>query len=675
VPEAQVLRRMRELIDQLTAWDHAYYVLDNPSVPDAEYDRYFHELKALEAKHPEHRQADSPTQRVSGAVAKEFSPRTHGAPLLSLDNAFSRDDVEQFDRRVRERLSKELQRTGDIEYHCEPKLDGLAVNLHYEHGQLLFGATRGDGLTGEDITGNLRTLGQIPLKLQGTGWPDVLEVRGEVFMSVAGFQQLNREQSAQGLKTFVNPRNAAAGSLRQLDSAITRKRPLQIYCYGVGATSTPLGCNTHAEALGLLRTWGFRVYAGARSVRGVAGLLQYYAEMQAARPTLPFEIDGVVYKVNAFALQDSLGFVARAPRFAIAHKFPASEELTQVAAIDWQVGRTGALTPVARLNPVFVGGVTVTNVTLHNLDELQRKDVRVGDSVVVRRAGDVIPEIVRIVPERRPANTQAPQLPTQCPVCGALIVRLAGEAVARCSGGYRCAAQRKEALRHFAARKAMDIDGLGDKIIDQLVESGLVQWPADLYRLTLAQLTALERMGEKSAQNLLAAIDASRQRSLARVLYAIGILQVGEATARTLAQEFNSLDAIREASLEHLQTVPDVGEATAQSIRQAFDDPEFLRALRALEAEIVIQETASAASTGSSVLAGQTWVITGTLPSLSRADAEALLRAHGASVSGSVSKKTSALLCGEDAGSKLSKAKELGVRVVSEAELLQRLKP
>jgi len=665
---------MRAMIAQLHEWDHAYYGLDAPLVPDAEYDRVFNALRTLESEYPDLIQSDSPTHRVSGAVAKEFASREHGLPLLSLDNAFSEEDVVAFDRRVRERLARERGIEVEVlEYHCEPKLDGLAVNLHYEHGELVFGATRGDGVRGEDITQNLKTIKHIPLRLRGPSIPEVLEVRGEVFMSREGFARLNEQQRQADLKPFVNPRNAAAGSLRQLDSAITAQRPLEMYCYGIGQVSSSFAPTTHAQTLERLKAMGFRTYAASQTALGVAGVMGFYANLLDQRDRLPFEIDGVVYKVNRLDYQAVLGFVARAPRFAIAHKFPAQEALTTVQAIDWQVGRTGALTPVARLSPIFVGGVTVTNVTLHNGDELSRKDVRVGDTVVVRRAGDVIPEIVRVMVERRPTDAPVPHVPKHCPVCKAAIVRAEGEAVARCSGGFECSTQRKESVRHFASRLAMDIEGLGDKIVDQLVERDLVRSPADVYRLTLADVAGLERMGTKSAQNLIDAINASRQRPLARVIYALGILQVGEATARALAEHFGSLSAIQNASFEALQDVPDVGPSVARSLREALDAPRTQAMIQTLLGEITIEVPARRASTESRVLAGETWVITGTLPTWSRSQAEAMLRSFGAQVTGSVSKKTTAVLCGAEAGSKLAKAEALGVAVVTEEELRERL--
>ncbi|MBS0396447.1 MAG: NAD-dependent DNA ligase LigA, partial [Proteobacteria bacterium] len=515
--------RVRALREQIVRHDYRYYVLNDPEVPDAEYDRLVAELKRLEAAHPELVSPDSPTQRVSGEPARDFGEVEHRVPMLSLDNAFTDEDIANFDRRVRERLEIE----GDVEYSCEPKLDGLAVGLLYEDGELRVGATRGDGLRGEDVTANLRTLRSVPLKLHGRGWPRVLEARGEVFMAIKGFERMNAELEARGEKTFVNPRNAAAGALRQLDPRITATRPLEIYFYGIGVVEGGELPPKHSEVLAALRGWGLRTSPEVRLARGVDGLLGYYRRIGERRASLPYQIDGVVYKVDALTQQRDLGFVARAPRWAIAHKFPAEEEMTTVRDIEWQVGRTGALTPVARLEPVFVGGVTVSNATLHNVDELHRKDVRVGDSVIIRRAGDVIPEVVRVIVERRPAHTQVPRLPSHCPVCGSDVRRVEGEAVARCTGGLVCPAQRKESLKHFAARRAMDIEGLGDKVVDQLVDAGLVQDASDLYELTAERLAELERMGEKSAAKLVAAIAASRETTLAKFLFALGIPNVG----------------------------------------------------------------------------------------------------------------------------------------------------
>jgi DNA ligase (NAD+) len=584
--------------------------------------------------------------------------------MLSLDNAFADEDVVAFDRRVRERLETE----DEIDYHCEPKLDGLAISLTYVDGVLAMGATRGDGVTGEDVTANLRTMRSVPLRLVGDV-PALVEVRGEVFMGDAGFARMNREALARGDKTFVNPRNAAAGSLRQLDPAITATRPLEAFFYGIGAIEGGSLPPTHGGFVALLRTWGLRTCPETRVATGVSGLLTYYRDIGARRATLGYQIDGVVYKVDAFQRQRELGFVARAPRWAIAHKFPAEEELTQVRDIEWQVGRTGALTPVARLEPVFVGGVTVSNATLHNIDELQRKDVRIGDTVVIRRAGDVIPEVVRVIPERRPEGTVASELPSGCPVCGSAIRRIEGEAVARCTGGTLCMAQRKEAIKHYAGRRAMDVEGLGDKVVDQLVESGLVESPADLYRLTPDQIEGLERMGEKSATKLAAAIAKSRESTLPRFLFALGIPNVGEATALALAEHFGDLPPLRAATVEQIQAVPDVGPVVAESIRNFLDDARqasVVDQLLSLGVTWVPQVTARGDHLP---LSGKTFVCTGTLPTLGRADAEALIRKAGGKVTGSVSKKTDYVLAGADAGSKLAKAEELGVSVIDEDEL------
>ncbi len=648
----------------LARYDYRYYVLDDPEVPDATYDRLMGELRALETAHPHCITPDSPTQRVSGTPLKHFDAVSHRVPMLSLENAFLDADVEAFDRRVRERLETEEL----IDYHCEPKLDGLAISLTYVEGHLVVGATRGDGVTGEDVTSNLRTMKSVPLRLQGTV-PALVEVRGEVFMSDAGFARMNREALAKGEKIFVNPRNAAAGSLRQLDPIITATRPLDAFFYGVGAVEGGTLPATHGEFVALLRAWGLRTCPETRVARGAAGLLAYYRDIGARRATLGYQIDGVVYKVDAFQSQRELGFVARAPRWAIAHKFPAEEEITQVRAIEWQVGRTGALTPVARLEPVFVGGVTVSNATLHNIDELTRKDVRVGDTVVIRRAGDVIPEVVRVIPERRPVGAVEAALPLACPVCGSAIQRVEGESVARCTGGYVCLAQRKEAIKHFAARRAMDVEGLGDKVVDQLVEAGLVESPADLYRLTVEQLGGLARMGEKSATKIAAALEKSRRTTLPRFLFALGIPNVGEATALALAEHFGDLSPLRMATLEQIQAVPDVGPVVAASIRGFLDDSRQASVVDQLIALGLVWEVQTVSRSDDLPFAGKTFVCTGTLPTLGRADAEALIRKFGGKVTGSVSKKTDYILAGADAGSKLAKAVELGVAVIGEEEL------
>ena len=654
----------------LARYDHRYYVLDDPEVPDAEYDRLMQALRDIEAAHPELVSSDSPTQRVSGSPLKAFGEVTHRVSMLSLDNAFLDADVEAFDRRVRERLETD----DTIDYHCEPKLDGLAISLTYVDGRLEVGATRGDGVTGEDVTSNLRTMKSVPLRLTGD-FPALVEVRGEVFMSDAGFARMNREALARGEKTFVNPRNAAAGSLRQLDPAITATRPLEAFFYGIGAVEGGALPPTHAEFVAKLRLWGLRTCPETRVARGVDGLLAYYRDIGTRRPTLGYQIDGVVYKVNAFQQQRELGFLARAPRWAIAHKFPAEEALTQVREIEWQVGRTGALTPVARLEPVFVGGVTVSNATLHNVDELTRKDVRVGDTVVIRRAGDVIPEVARVIPERRPAGAIAPLLPANCPVCGSAVKRIDGEAVARCSGGYVCLAQRKESVKHFAARRAMDVEGLGDKLVDQLVEAGLVESPADLYRLTSDTLAQLDRMGEKSATKLAKAIESSKQTTLPRFLFALGIPNVGEATALALAEHFGDLPPLRAASLEQIQAVPDVGPVVAESIRNFLDDARLADVVDQLLALGVLWEAQTRSLGEHLPFSGKTFVCTGTLPTLGRSDAEALIRKHGGKVTGSVSKKTDYVVAGADAGSKLAKAEELGIAVIGEDELKRMLAP
>ena len=660
--------RASRLRAEIGEHDYRYYVLDAPLVRDAEYDRLFRELQALEAEHPELLRSDSPTQRVGAAPLAGFAAVAHATPMLSLSNAFSDDEVAAFDRRVREGLAAE----GDVIYVAEPKFDGLAVSLTYEQGVLLRGATRGDGSTGEDVTANLRTLRSIPLHLHGSGWPPLLEVRGEVLMWRRDFERMNEQQRQKGEKEFVNPRNAAAGSLRQLDPRITATRPLRFVAYGVAAVAAGALPATHFELLERLAAWGFAVAAERRRVSGLAALLACQQEIGSRRAALPYDIDGVVYKVDDLAAQERLGFVSRAPRFALAHKFPAAEALTEVLDISLQVGRTGALTPVARLAPVFVGGVTVTNATLHNEDEIRRKDVRVGDTGVVRRAGDVIPEVVRVLPEKRPPAASAFVMAVQCPVCGSRVVRQQDEAVARCSGGLYCPAQRRQALLHFASRRAMDIEGLGERLVEQLVEHDVVRTPADLYRLGLLALVQLERMAEKSAGNLLLAIDRSRQTTLARFIYALGIGNVGEATARDLARHFGSLDRLLAADEAQLLQVPDVGPIVAQSIRQFLGEPhnrEVIEQLRAAgvawsEGEVL----APAALIGA--VAGRTFVLTGTLPALSRDVARQMLEAAGAKVSAAVSKKTDFVVAGADAGSKLQRAQELGVPIIDEAQML-----
>lgn len=645
-----------------------YYVEDNPSIPDAEYDRLFQELLALEAQHPELVTPDSPTQRVGTAPCATFEPVRHDVPMLSLNNAFEAQDVESFDRRVREGLGVE-----EVAYAVEPKFDGLAVSLRYEEGVLVRGATRGDGSQGENVSANLRTVRAIPLRLNGTTPPALLEVRGEVLMFKADFAAMNAQQRAQQEKEFVNPRNAAAGALRQLDPRITASRPLRFFAYGIGvARAADLPTGTHSAQMDYLAALGLPAAPGRDVVRGVAGLLAFYRDVGARRATLPYDIDGVVYKVDDLAAQQRLGFVSRAPRFAVAHKFPAEEAVTRVLDIDVQVGRTGALTPVARLEPVFVGGVTVTNATLHNEDEVRRKDVRIGDRVVVRRAGDVIPEVVRVLADQRPVDAREFVMPTRCPVCGSAVDRAEQEAVSRCTGGLVCGAQRKQAILHFASRRAVDIEGLGEKLVDQLVEREWVRTPADLYALSVQRLAELERMGEKSAANLAQAIERSRDVSLARFLFALGIRNVGESTARDLAEHFGGLEAVAAAGVDALMRVPDVGPVVAQSIAEFFASARNREVVDALARALRIQAPAPRPAAGGG-LAGKTFVLTGTLEGLSRDDATLRIQSLGGKVSSSVSKKTSYVVVGADPGSKHAKALELGVPVLDEAQFLRLL--
>lgn len=656
-------RRIRELREQIEHHNYRYYVLDDPEVSDARYDQLLTGLRRLEGEHPDLVTPDSPTQRVGGAPVRGFGEVVHAVPMLSLDNAFTDEDALDFDRKVRERLDVE-----DVEYSAEPKIDGLAINLRYEQGRLVQAATRGDGAKGEDVTANVRAIRSVPLTLRGRP-PAVLEVRGEVFMTRRSFAEINRRASEQGEKTFANPRNAAAGSLRQLDPAVTASRSLDLFLYGLGATDGWTLPRRHSEVLAALREFGLRTCPETDVVRGAAGCLDYYRRIGLARDSLGYDIDGVVYKVDRLDWQRDLGFVARAPRWAVAHKFPAQEETTVVRDVEFQVGRTGALTPVARLEPVFVGGVTVSNVTLHNMDELARKDVRIGDTVVVRRAGDVIPEVVRVIPDLRPKNARAVTLPERCPVCQSHVTRAEGEAVARCTGGLVCSAQRREALRHFASRRAMDVEGLGDKLVEQLVEAGRVETPADLYTLTAEELAGLDRMGEKSAANLVAALDASKQTTLPRFLFALGIRDVGEATALALAEHFGTLEPLEQATLDEIQQVRDVGPVVAAHVRDFFDEARNRKVIEALRAAGVRWPALKRAATAAAgPLTGQVVVITGTLAGFSRDAAKDAARAAGATVTDSVSKKTTLLVVGADAGSKLKKAQELGVRIVDEAE-------
>ena len=664
---------LRRLIDEA---NYRYYVLDAPTIPDAEYDRLLRELQDLEAAHPELATADSPTRRVGAAPVRDFAEVTHGVPMLSLNNAFSEAEVAAFDRRAREALGREGE---EIEYAVEPKFDGLAIALHYRDGVFVQGATRGDGYTGEDVTANLRTVKAIPMRLEDPDPPAWLEVRGEVLMLRRDFERLNEEARAKGEKTFANPRNAAAGSLRQLDSRITARRRLSFFAYGVGRAEGARLPDTHAGIMDWLAARRLPVSAERATARGVAGLMDYFNKLGARREHLPYDIDGAVYKVNRLADQETLGFVARAPRFALAHKYPAQEELTTVEAIDVQVGRTGTLTPVARLAPVFVGGVTVTNATLHNEDEVRRKDVRVGDTVIVRRAGDVIPEVVGVVLERRPMKDLVTPLHEPfrmrdtCPECGAPVVRLEGEAAARCTNGLACPAQRKQAILHFASRRAMDIEGLGDKLVDQLVDKGLVATPADLYRLSREQVAGLERMADKSADNLIAAIAASRGRPLARFIHALGIRHVGEQTAKDLARHFGRLADILAADEAGLMAVSDVGPVVAASIRAFLAEPHNQAVIRALE-NAGAWVDGEAAPRDILPLAGKTFVLTGTLPDLTREQAKEQIEALGGKVAGSVSKKTDYVVAGAEPGSKLKKAEELNVKVLDQDGLLELLK-
>ncbi|WP_017778132.1 NAD-dependent DNA ligase LigA [Paraburkholderia kururiensis] len=660
---ASAAERAAWLRNELERANYAYYVLDQPELPDAEYDRMFVELQQIEAEHPDLITPESPTQRVGGEVASGFEPVVHDAPMLSLNNGFEDEDIVAFDRRVCETLD-----VAHVDYACELKFDGLAISLRYVDGQFVQAATRGDGTTGENVTENVRTIRSIPLKLKGKRVPRVLDVRGEVLMFRRDFERLNERQREAGQREFANPRNAAAGSLRQLDTRITAHRPLSFFAYGIGVLDGMEMPATHSELLDWYVDLGLPVNSERRVVQGAEGLLGFFRAIGEKRDNLPYDIDGVVYKVNRRDQQDTLGFVSRAPRFALAHKFPAQEALTKLLAIDVQVGRTGAITPVARLEPVFVGGVTVTNATLHNEDEVRRKDIHIGDTVVVRRAGDVIPEVVSVVLDRRPANARAFVMPTHCPVCGSRIERLPDEAIARCTGGLFCPAQRKQALWHFAQRRAMDIDGLGEKVIDQLVEQNLVRTPADLFSLGFSTLAALDRFADKSAQNLLDSLEKAKKTTLARFLYALGIRHVGESTAKDLAKHFGLLDPVMNASVEELLEVNDVGPVVAESIHQFFAEEHNRTVIEQLRApgRVTWAEGPPAPRAPQGVLAGKTVVLTGTLPTLTREAAKEMLEAAGAKVAGSVSKKTDYVVAGADAGSKLAKAEELGVPVLDE---------
>ncbi len=653
---------------QLREHNYRYHVLDEPSIPDATYDRLMRELQALEQAHPELVTEDSPSRRVGDEPLTEFKQVQHEMPMLSLDNAFNAEEMLEFDRRLKQRLGREE----DFEYACEPKLDGIAVSLLYRDGVLQRGATRGDGRTGEDITHNIRTVQSIPLSLLGEDYPPLLEVRGEVYLPRDGFEAMNEQARAEGTKLFVNPRNAAAGTLRQLDPRIAASRPLEMCCYSVGVVegageSWP---GLQSEILARLQSWGLRINSDSDVVQGIAGCDAYYQRLAEKRDSLAYDIDGIVFKVNDIALQQELGFVSRAPRWAIARKFPAQEESTRLLDVEFQVGRTGAITPVARLEPVFVGGVTVSNATLHNRDEIARLGVKKGDTVIVRRAGDVIPQVVSVIGAERPADAKAIRFPSRCPVCDSPVEQIEGEAVVRCTGGLVCQAQRKQSLKHFASRRAMDIEGLGDKLVDQLVDEDLVENAADLYALTVEQLAGLERMAEKSAQNLVAALEASKQTSLARFIFALGIREVGEATALNLANHFGDLPPIIDASEEQLLTVDDVGPIVADHIRQFLDAPQNLEVITALRDAGVRWEQVQVADAGELPLADQTWVVTGSLEVTSRDGAKQALQQLGAKVAGSVSKKTSCVVAGPGAGSKLARAEELGIEVIDEAAFI-----
>lgn len=661
-----IKQRAAELRDLLNHYSYQYYVLDNPEVPDAEYDRLFRELQTIESDYPELLSADSPTQRVGGQALDRFDEVQHAIPMLSLDNVFDQQELTAFDKRVRDWLNTDQQQT----YAAEPKLDGLAISIRYENGVLVQAATRGDGSTGEDVTANVRTINSVPLKLQGEHIPAVVEIRGEIFMPKAGFEKLNQSQLANNKKPFVNPRNAAAGSLRQLDSKITASRPLEIYCYGIGVIGGISRPASHSAAMSLIAEWGCRISPELKVLDGLEACQQYIDDLAQRRDSLEYDIDGVVFKVDDTILQERLGFVSRAPRWAIAYKFPAQEEMTTVEDIEIQVGRTGALTPVARLKPVFVGGVTVSNATLHNEDEIRRKDVRIGDTVIVRRAGDVIPEVVKTIITKRPDDAREFVMPTACPICGSDVEREEGEAVSRCSGGLFCAAQRKEAIKHFASRKALDIDGLGDKLVEQLVDAGHIKDVADLFLLTEDTIASLDRMGQKSAENLVNALNAAKSTRFQRFLYALGIREVGEATARALALTYASLDELMQATSESLMEIEDVGPVVAHHIETFFQQTHNREVIQRL-LDTGIHWPAEEKKQTNTALSGKTIVLTGTLQTLSRSEAKEKLLALGAKVAGSVSKKTDYVVAGADAGSKLTKAESLGIDVVDEATLQQ----
>ena len=664
-------QKLTELRTTLRHHEYLYHVMDTPEIPDAEYDRLMRELRELEAQHPELITPDSPTQRVGAAPLASFSQIRHEVPMLSLDNVFDEESFLAFNKRVQDRLKN----SDDLTYCCELKLDGLAVSILYENGLLVQAATRGDGTTGEDITSNVRTIRAIPLKLRGDNIPQRLEVRGEVFLPQAGFEKINEEARRTGGKVFANPRNAAAGSLRQLDPRITAKRPLTFFCYGVGVLEGGELPASHSARLQQFKFWGLPVSERVKLCHTPEEVLTYYRKVEEDRPNLGFDIDGVVIKVDSLALQQQLGFVARAPRWAVAFKFPAQEQMTFVRDVEFQVGRTGAITPVARLEPVHVAGVLVSNATLHNADEIERLGLRIGDKVVIRRAGDVIPQVVNVVLSERPEETQEIVFPTHCPVCHSDVERVEGEVVTRCTGGLICGAQRKESLKHFVSRRALDVDGMGDKIIDQLVEKEYVHTPADLFQLTPGKLTGLDRMGPKSAQNIVDALEKSKETTFARFLYALGIREVGEATAAGLAAHFGTIEALEQASIDDLQKVPDVGIVVATHVRNFFAEESNREVIAQLRKEGVRWPAPVVVNAEEidSPFAGKTIVLTGSLSQLSRDDAKAQLVALGAKVAGSVSKKTDLVIAGEAAGSKLAKAQELGIAVIDEDEMLRLL--
>lgn len=666
---AATRKKVESLRSEIRHHNYLYHVLDDPEVADAGYDRLVRELTALEKENPELVTPDSPTQRVGAEPIKAFGTVQHQIPMLSLDNAFSEEELKDFHRRVTDRLDIEDD-AGELAYSAEPKLDGVAVSLLYEAGYLVRGATRGDGTTGEDITHNVRTISSVPLKLFGDGYPSTLEVRGEVFMPRAGFEKFNELARQKDEKTFVNPRNAAAGSLRQLDPRLTAERPLDMYVYSVGQVEGGSLPDRHSAILDQLREWGFKICPERKVVKGIRGCLDFYEDLGKRRDLLSYDIDGVVYKVDRLDYQQQLGFISRAPRWAIAHKFPAQEETTVVRDIEFQVGRTGAVTPVARLEPVFVGGVTVSNATLHNMDELYRKDVRVGDTVIVRRAGDVIPEVVRVIKKKGARRKPKVKTPTKCPVCKSKVMRIDDEAVARCTGGLYCEAQRSEALKHFVSRRALDIEGLGSKLIEQLVAMGRIKTPADIFRLEKDELVEMERMGEKSADNLLKSIETSKQTTLSRFLYGLGIREVGEATANALASHYGKLEAIMGASEEDLQTVPDVGPVVASRMQAFFSESHNLDVIRSLKGSGVRwTESEPALIAKDGPLTGKTFVLTGTLAGMTRDEAKDRIQAAGGKVTGTVSKKTDFVVYGDNPGSKLTKAQKLAVETIDQTGL------